>query len=93
MPVMAINELADGAHLLFPNFSNANYLLVMQNIYGGSQALNAVFAENFLRYGGKDLCCQRLRSYAKEKNCRSKHSDDGSRQQIGRNDIGMSCGR
>ena len=44
-------------------------------------------------YGGKDLLCQALRRYAEQKNCRSKHGDDGSRQQIGRDDIGMSYGR
>jgi len=65
----------------------------MRNFYRGSQALIAVFAENLLRYGGKDLRCQGLRRYAEQKNCRSKHGDDGSWQQIGRDDIGMSCGQ
>ncbi|MGZ7040847.1 MAG: hypothetical protein ACXVH7_03550, partial [Thermoanaerobaculia bacterium] len=47
MPVMAINELADVAHLHFTNFSIQTCSLLMQNFYRGSQALIALSAENF----------------------------------------------
>src|SRR5436190_251391 len=79
--------------IFFTNSSNRGYSLLMQNFYRWSQALIAVFAENLLRYGGKDLRCQGLWRYADQKNCRSKHSHDGSRQQIGQDNICRSCGR
>src|SRR6266513_648911 len=79
--------------IFFTTSFNRGYSLLMQNFYRWSQALIAVLPKNFLRYGGKDLRCQGLWRYADQKNCRSKHSHDGSRQQIGRDNICRSCGR
>ena len=77
MPEVAINELADTAHLHFTNFSQAVLVDLMQNFWHDSQALIAFFCRNFSRYRGEDLRCQNVWHHTKQKNCGGEHGDCG----------------
>src|SRR5439155_230481 len=64
MPVVAINELADAAHLHFTNFSIRALLAFDAKLLPQQSSVNCTFTENFLRDGGKDWRCQDFRRYA-----------------------------
>src|SRR4029434_2768960 len=78
---MALNELADAAHLYITNFAMET-LLLMQNLWYAGQALIAFFSI-FLRDRGQNARCQNVRHHAEEKNCCGKHRDCSLLQKIG----------
>src|SRR5207245_3321350 len=76
MPEMAINELADAAHLYIIDFRNGCYLLLMLNLLRSSQALITLFLK--FSYGITARKCR-----ARKSGLSAKRSSGGASQSAG----------